>query len=282
MSGPFPELDALGVRYHAGYGTARANFVQNICIPWKPSQWAGVVHREGQWLGTCCSTISNIRDRLLQILADGGWVGTRDFATLIDYLKSHDGFAEWFEDGFVPTEETTANPLYLLVRVWAVVKNKRWASWLDVPGEPGQRADRPGRSLELALGYYNMVGAFHPAHHENERDRERAEFDHKVQMRLALARVIPPLRALTEELAKNPMPGVGGVAIVRKTDRDTVLETVGGPAIYVDVARAKEIIDFWCTNDQTVHGKAPPKAEDFEVRPVTVDLDHGIVFPTPP
>ena len=282
MAGPISELDALGVKYHMHYGASRSHYVDKVCIPWSPAQWVGVLHREGQWLGACCGTISSIRDRLMQALADGGWVSMGDLASIIELMRSHDGFSDWFEDEFSPVEDNLADPLYLLARIWAVVKTRRWASWLDVPAKktPERRVETSGRTLERALEYSNIVGMYHPGDYEDPAAMARAEFRHNRDVMTALARVIPALKLFTESLeGRIPQP-IRGCAIVRKDDREVVLDTIGGPAIYQSEDEANEVLGYWCTNDQKRQEEDPPKREDFEVRPVQVSVDSGVAFTT--
>lgn len=281
MAGPIPELDALGVRYHMEYGAARARFINNIQIPWTAVQWVGVIHREGEWLGTCCGTISAIRDHLMSAMANGGWVSPSELQGIIDLLKSHDGFMDWFEPGFTPDDDTLTNPLYLLVRMWDAVKGRRWASWMDVPTahSPERRQELSGHSLEKALRLYNIVEMFHSSggYQDTEEGRKaarRSQFSHNVQSQVAMARVLPALQAFTESLKWKALLPIQGFGLVRKSDREVVLDTVGGPAIYSTREEALEIIGFWCTNDQD---KAP-KADDFEIRPLEVSKEHGIKF----
>lgn len=280
MSGPLPELDALGVRYHMEYGPARARFVNNVCIPWTPAQWVGILHREGQWLGTCCGTISAIRDNLMQLLADGGWVSMRNLSEIIELMKTHDGFMEWFEAGFTPDADTLTNPLYMLVRVWDVVKDRRWASWMDVPAKrnPERRRETAAHTLEVALRMYGYVQMFHSSgDHPDKEAQRRAEFRHQRDVQITLSRVVPALREFTESLKWKMLMPIEGVAIVRRDDREVVLDTRGGPAIYPDEAEANETIKFWCTNDQS-RDEPAPKPEDFELRPVTVSMNTGVEF----
>ena len=283
MAGPLPELDALGVRYHMEYGPARARYVNNVCIPWTPAQWVGVLHREGQWLGICCGTISAIRDSLMQFLADGGWVSMRNLSEVIELMKTHDGFMEWFVPGFTPDRDTLTNPLYLLVQVWDVVKDRRWASWLDVPAKksPKRQFESVAHTLENALRMYGYVEMFHSSgdHPDKEADI-KANFRHQRDVQIALSRVVPALREFTDSLKWKMCLPIEGVAIVRRDDREVVLDTRGGPCIYPNDAEANEIIAFWCTNDQG-HREPAPKPEDFELRPVTVSMDTGVEF-TPP
>lgn len=283
MSGPLPELDALGVRYHMEYGPARARFVDNVCIPWTPAQWVGVLHREGQWLGTCCGTISAIRDSLMQLLADGGWVSMRNLSEIIELMKTHDGFMDWFEPGFTPDGDTLTNPLYLLVQVWDVVKDRRWASWLDVPARktPERRRETSARTLENALRMYGYIQMFHSSGEQPDKEAQRrSEFRHQRDVQITLSRVVPALREFTESLKEKMVLPIEGVAIVRRDDREVVLDTRGGPAIYRDEAEANETIGFWCTNDQN-HPEPAPKPEDFELRPVTVSMNTGVEFVPP-
>ena len=285
MSGPIPELDAMGVRYHMEYGPARSRFVNNVCIPWTPAQWVGILHREGEWLGTCCGTISAIRDNLMQLLADGGWVSMRNLSEVIDLMKTHDGFMEWFEPGFTPDEESLTNPLYLLVRVWNVVKDRRWASWMDLPPKltPERRRETCGRTLENALRMYGYVQMFHSSGDHPDKEAQRpALFRHQRDEQITLSRVVPALREFTESLKWKMCIPIEGVAIVRRDDREVVLDTRGGPAIYLDEAEANETIVFWCTNDQKGRDDEPsPKPEDFELRPVTVSMNAGVEFVAP-
>lgn len=285
MAGPLPELDALGVTYQMQWGPSRARYVDKVCIPWTPAQWVGVIHRDGQWLGSCCGIISAIRDNLMQLLADGGWASMEDFAKIIGLMKSHDGFMDWFEPDFVPTKDTLTDPLYLLVQVWNVVKDRRWASWMDVPAKltPEHRRETVGVALEHALWSYNVTSMFHslgdPSDHDeaHKEARRRSQFRHDRDMSIALSRVIPALREFTESIEQKVATPVEGRAIVRRDDRDVVLETRGGPAIYAEESEAVETIAYWCTNDQKRDGDAP-KAEDFEIRPVTVSMNTGVVF----
>lgn len=283
MSGPLPELDALGVRYHMEYGPARARFVNNVCIPWTPAQWVGVIHREGQWLGTCCGTISAIRVRLMQLLAEGGWASMRNLSEIIELMKSHDGFMDWFESGFTPDKDTLTNPLYLLVQVWDVVKDRRWASWLDVPAKltPERRQETCGRTLGKALSYYNMVRMFHVGDYQDEAEKAKAQFRHNRDVTLALSRVVPALKEFRDSIHCRVLNPIEGVAIVRRNDRGVVLDTIGGPAIYQDEAEATKTIGYWCTNDQKIQGEEPPKTEDFELRRVMVTLHGGVEFVPP-
>jgi hypothetical protein len=283
MAGPLPELDALGVRYHMEYGAARARFVKAVCIPWSPSQWVGVLHREGQWLSTCCGTISAIRDRLMTILADGGWVSVEDLSGIISLMKAHDGFMDWFMSGFTPDPDTLTNPLYLLVQVWNVVKDRQWASWVDVPARktPERLFKSSAHSLENALRMYGYFEMFHSSgDHPDKEAQRRANFQHQRDVTLALSRVVPALVEFTESLKWKACLPLGGIAIVRRDDRDVVLDTRGGPAIYADENEANEVIAFWCTNDQN-HPEPAPKTEDFEIRPVTVSMNTGIEFEAP-
>jgi hypothetical protein len=224
----------------------------------------------------CCGTISSIRDNLIGALADGGWVDMRNLVQIINLMKSHDGFDDWFEPGFTPTAETLQNPLYLLVQIWDVVKDLRWASWLDVPKkrDPENKAKHSGHALEFALKLYGLVTMFHVGEYRDPEDKARAQFRHDREAALALAGVIPALRDFTRYVENLPRTPILGFAVVFKTDRDTVCDTAGGTAIYETEAQAKEVIDYWCTND---HDDAP-KPEDFELRPVSVTWDTGLVF----
>ena len=274
---PIPELDALGVKYTMMYGTARARFVERVCIPWTPEQWVGVLHREGQWLSVCCGNISAIRDQLMQALADGGWIGMRELERVNHLMETHDGFDTWYEAGFVPTQETLDDPMYLLTRIWAVVKPLRWASWMDVPVNltPEREKALLGRRLEEALSTYNTVQMFHVGEYTTPEGKAKAQFRHDREVTLAMQWVKSSLRAFTDQFKElSSGPGVHGMAIVRKDSRDEVVEGRGGPVIVGDVAAANECIAYWCTNDQ----EKAPKAEDFEVRPVYVSVDKGIEF----
>lgn len=279
-SGPIPELDALGVPYHMEYGPARARFVRNFQIPWTPTQWVGVVHREGQWLGVCCGIISAIRDCLMSFLANGGWVTPRELEEVIGLLRTHDGFMEWFEAGFTPDPDTRTNPLYLLVRVWDAVKDRQWASWMDVPERDRKRScETAARSLEDALRVYGYVEMFHSStDHLDEDAKRKANVRHQLDVSIALSRVIPALREFTDSLKWRTGLPIDGVAIVRKEDRGVVLDTRRGPCIYPDETEANKTVEFWCTNDQDNQGHGPPKPEDFELRPVRVTLQKGIEF----
>lgn len=283
MAGPIPELDAMGVRYSMEYGPARSRFIRIFQIPWTPAQWVGVVHREGQWLGVCCGTISAIRDRIMSALADGGWVTPRDLEGIIELLKSHDGFEEWFAEGFTPDGDTLTNPLYMLARVWEVVKTRRWASWMDVPAKknPNRRLENAAHNLEESLRMYGFVQMYHSSGDHPESldglDKEaqrKAEFLHHRDVNLTLSRVLPALREFTDTLKWKVLLPIQGFGIVRKSDREVVLDTRGGPAIYLDEAEAQRVIGFWCTNDQD----NAPKPEDFEIRALEVSMEHGIKF----
>lgn len=275
-SGPLPELDALGVRYHMEYGDARERFVRSVHIPWTPEQWVGVLHREGPWLSVCCANISTIRDTLMQVLAEGGWMEMRNLELVAKLLESHDGFMGWFNKGFIPTKETLKDPLYLLVQIWAVVKDKRWASWLDVSGKSTaeRQVEKSGASLERALRGYNFISAFHVGEYTTPEAQAKAQFRHDMESALALARVLPALRMFTDSLDGRVKESIQGLALVRKDNRDVVLDTIGGFAIYMSETEANEVIRFWCTNNQ----ENAPKKSDFELRPVRVTLKKGLEF----
>jgi hypothetical protein len=224
----------------------------------------------------CCGTISGIRDYLIGALADGGWVEMKNLVRIIDLMKSHDGFDEWFKDGYTPTAEILEDPLYLLAQVWNIVKDLRWASWLDVPKkrDPENRAKHSSHALKRALEFYDLTTLFHVGEYTTPEAKVEARFRHDKEVALALAGVIPALREFNEYIASLPKTPLVGVAVVHKGDRDNVCDTAGGPAIYENEAKAKEVIAYWCTNDQD----EAPKPEDFELRPVSVTWDKGLEF----
>lgn len=283
MSGPVPELESLGVPYRTMYGTARSIYVDKLQIPWTPEQWVGVIHREGQWLGVCCGVVSAIRDHLMSALANGGWVSPQDLENIIKLMKSHDGFDEWFLPEFVLDDDTLANPLYLLVRMWDAVKDRRWASWVDVPEKRSMllRQELAGETLEGALRWFNVVELYQNCRGTRRQDTDEEQESSRnstsrylVRSELALARVLPALAAFTNSLKWRTAFPIDGFAIVRKDDRDVVVETPDGHAIYGTDDEALDVVGFWCTNDQD----NAPKVDDFEIRPVEVSAQRGIVF----
>ena len=280
IQSPIPELDALGVRYHMEYGQARSRYLRSVCLPWTPEQWVGVLHREGQWLPTCCANISAIRSYLMSALADGGWLDMRVLSDIIDLLSSHDSFSDWFEIGFTPEAETLEDPLYIFPEIWRIAKDRRWASWMEVPYKRSTEGamDLSGRDLEKALSYYNSISLLHVGDWATPELKVKAQFRHDHQMIEAVARVVPSLKKFTDSLAGKTLSPLEGFAIVSKNDRDEILETRGGAAIYHSMANAEDTINYWCTNDQDKDGEPYARKEDFEIRPVIVSMETGVIF----
>ena len=218
--------------------------IRSLLPPWTPAQWFAVIHREGEWLGTCCGQISAARDILISAIPDGGWIDSRPFMELLGTLSSHDGFEDLLSNPQVYVEKSPNDPLGQLGLVWPHVR-ERLADREPPPVSNGPLTVREAWStlsrISTAMWY---VSAF------SRDDNPEAAASDKLFCDMCISRVLPALSVLWKDLPNYFANGpITALAAVRDESPEEILNLRRGPAIFKDVAHLKDTASIWCKSD---------------------------------
>lgn len=271
----------------------------SVRLPLTPHEWVALVQNEGQfYIGGCCASASYIQDAIESVFRfHAGWIECTQLAEIADAMIAHDGTSDEpsFAALLIPIPEavaiarkslrlpsrklgiTAVDPWWLLKLIWHIVKD------FYAPSRP-QPSERPtdrraqldaavsllGRGL-TAISWADLFG------NGNVQREPQAHASRLV----ALARLLPALKMLNENVDLLDPGPIAGQALVLQADPDNVLSNGHGLCIFKTAEDAQKLIDLWKRQEAEhvlPNQKLQPAAKEYAVRPVRVSKEHGVEF----
>ena len=213
----------------------RKERVVSVRLSYTDSEWVDLLDADGESLGACCSTISSIRDNLIQALRDSKWMD-------VDNLRETAQLIEYHGCGEAHTQ------MQYLIKLWNKVRPDTDNDETPRPYELGT-LDGAIAAVADNCGRYDMLRVF----------KNFGDDNHDLLNIVLLSRIVPAIGALyrhTEALNISPISAFA----IFGTDGN-VIQIRSGPAIFHTLEQATTIAEY-------LNEKKPTAT----VRPVTVSL----------
>lgn len=224
--------------------------IRYLNLPLTSEDWYQCCNRHGdRYVGGCCGNMSAAQDLLNDMLREGSEIQADHFVNYGEMMRNHDGTS--LRDMPNPSL-TSPNPLERLMAVYDVVKDHVTIGSTGTYNE--ENVTLAAMNLEECLRSLTWAYLMKP---------KDSHMENAYMIRL-LARTIPLVRTLSAKLADTCPDPIEGFAGVWEKD-GTVIETRNGPAIFGTEA---EVTDW----------ASVQRLDGVLVRPVKVDLEHGIVL----
>jgi hypothetical protein len=302
-------LDTLGLRYiqateyRGTPGEDRASvelpLFTHINPGWSAENWVSVASCEGdEYMGGCCGNLSGAQDEV------SGWfrhhsdaIPIRDLSGIItELLIPHGGF-EQFEDGdWVVEGATDADSMVAIANlawdtllaydklaiVWKLVKDHftpeiPTAYWpKDEPEEKAEDAIAHLSRLSWGISVSTMFAD--PGHKPTGQKKARRA--------LALAKIIPILRTLSDHITTLDYGNFDGWALVDLSKEDDAVCTNGyGMCLYDSMIEVEKVLALWKRDDANHEERKEDRRIEkrIGIRPVRVgwEIEDGYEFTGP-
>jgi hypothetical protein len=217
--------------------------ISSVKLDFADEEWVDLCNKDGELLPACCANISAIRDVLIDALRNGGFVSCDDLEEAARLYKEHH-------------EMDDNDPIKIkLVDLWENIK---------------PFSDRQ------AIPHTNNVDSIEDACSiiHNLSNELRYSFllppeDKRVEDALALLKAIPAVKVLYEKIQKD-FPEVQEAFAVCKNGE--IIETIRANGIYINKEFSQAVAKTLAEVDSE---------SSYDVRPVKISLEDGIVFGNP-
>jgi hypothetical protein len=312
-------LETLGVSFYTEYeyrgepGKGR----EPVSLPFftkvdpclRPLDWYHIASREGDsYIGGCCGNYSAIQDIVC------GWfrmearsVPIQELSEVADGMNRHDGQSSYFaqepwewdvwgnagakvtdwdslvaflkEENDEGTNWIALAPWYKLSVIWHLVKD----NW--VPPQPGA-IRRDYGEVDEAIAIVDSI-ATGISWHRTFSDLSEGSVTPQDQLQRAeaLARFIPALRVLTDNIERLDLGDFEGVVLIDlEKGEEAICQNGYGYCVYGQRAEADRIVGIWKKNwEAREDAKKAPIEERFALRTIRVSmkLPRGFEFTGP-
>lgn len=238
--------------------------ISSVRLPFTPQQWVDILDKEGEYLGACCATISEVRDYMFGAAREGGWIDVKELAAAVELIESHNGS---HEDDPEIDPLGTDDPIHMMITVWKMVQDHAYVDEFVKPldhTDPENAAEIVHKSCgEIRWGGFFCGGTG---------DKKQDEFACKAFRVKTLYKLLPALHTLyhkARKLAPNKLNGyalcVGDVVIIEGR--------AGGWEVLPTKKEAERRCAYYKKNvsDETIK-------EKLCVRKVCCSVDKGLEF----
>lgn len=303
-------LKGLGVEYtreteYRDQGSVELNLFKAVKLPLTPYEWCALCQNEGRYyLGGCCGSMSRLHDVVDGVFRiDSGFLPVRTLAEIADAIVAHgevtSGYT--FGDEHDPTKlvgklkralsrvekdrakgKTVIDPWAFMAVLWHVVKD------FYAPDPPRMLVADSDKSDKAKLddAISTLYHTFQRLTFEQFFGEPADKNDHATQRRagrlVKLARMLPALKILNEQIDQLDPGDFDGFAVVAKAAPDEVLTNSYGYCVYESEAAAQKMLRLLLGEREEYEGEpARERKVDvdlLQIRPVTVNKSTGIAF----
>lgn len=161
--------------------------VYSVRLDFSDSEWLDLLNTEGELLGACCGTISEIRDHLIQALREDRWLRANELRIVAGLIESHGC--------------ESSRPLDYLTNLWQTIK-------ADADGPRKTTVDLADmKSVMRAMDELTRIYAVHqflPYTTGGQSEYVKT---------IVLSRLLPLVGALHKHLTEAQIPPITGYAV---------------------------------------------------------------------
>lgn len=253
--------------------------VESVRLPFTPSQWVGIINKEGEWLPMCCGNLSAARDIFVSALRENGWIGSSAMVDIVELVGTHDGFDVILKDKKKRKKAVSSgDPIALFFDIWDNVKDRLSQDMpiqtLDVNDwkDASRILEAGTMSLRFKLMFSPVSANDYSDPEAGRKASERDAFHTKLFKIQELKNLIPAVRTLYAELPKLAPGVLDGFAIADKKTGE-IAESRAGLAIYQTKSDAEEVLSIWSKQTKA-------RENTLRIRPVRVSIEKGVEFKT--
>lgn len=266
------------------------NTFQSFSLPFSPEEWCSVCMNDGNnYVGGCCGNMSVVQDILEHCFRlESGWLGSNDMFEIAQLFETHHDVEEGEEFGIGGygklikslDEEfeaalsfwKEADPWRKIAVIWHISKDFLAPS---VPSAPGKHIS----PLESAIATLSDGMRFLRLERLFSENRTKTSQD-QAQKVMILARVLPALKIVNEQIKSMDPGSINGFALVDlEIGNNEIASNRLGLCIYGTREEANQIMNMW-RRDQAEKelSEQKPIDERIKIRSVRVSVDKGLEF----
>lgn len=263
--------------------------VEGVSLNFTAEEWCRMCMRDypggdqfSLYLGGCCGNMGVCQDVMNACFRDGGYLSADDLQTIGPLLRGHDGFEPF--GGDFDVDEYLYASTFRKLDPWerVCVIHRALEDALKLPRQDKPRADsdvregyEDGKPGNLAITkLYNTLARIEWSDLFDGGDLP-GKVSHKMQRRIALARLVEPTQKLVDileaEMGTEPFTGYALV----KPGTDEVLDNRQGQLLFDEREDAQYLLDLWA-RWETEESARKKHGEDVH-EPVFVKPDAEIV-----
>jgi len=241
----FEKYDKLGLEIVSDGNPAQIVEVYLDCF--SSEEWVEIVNKEGELLGSCCATISEIRDTLIDVLRNNYSISTCDLHDIVETLNYHNGECE--------TENCVVQ--LRLSDLWEKIKEDSKLEERICKVDPTNIKDAFSilyqSSAVMAWNFLNKSG-------------EDGQFNHDSIRYQEFIKILPAIKTIYNSIVDSKFEPFEGFAIC---DGAEMLKLRSGVFLFPTYDKAKKIVD---EIEQIKNNKK------YTIRSVKLSLDNGTQF----
>lgn len=304
-------LESLGIRFGRAYeyrtdkNTNKrdrhdVDLFTNILLPFNPNEWCSIAMNAGDhYIGGCCGNLSVLQDEISGIFREGGWVSCRDLEKIAEIATNHypisnicfdkmaiQGEEEKSLDDFVAMMKgvwSSFSPWDKIACIWHMVKDYFGPAIPHGYGRHMSELEKSISVLSRSLTYLSFERVFRP---KDENSICAPEDQEKANRAILLARVLPALKTLNEEIDQLDLGSIEGYALIDKeVGPEEVAKNGFGYCIFATENEAKKLFRQWKRESNAYQDEgrnyrnlSKPLEERIGIRKVRVSKENGIEF----
>lgn len=259
---------------------------QSVRLPLSAVEWLSLCMNDGDnYVGGCCGAMSHLQDLLNHIFRfDSGWASGRQLAEMAQIIIEHGDF-----DGEVPwqlgkpVEELRVSIQHLspwdkIALCWHLIDGFFSCKVPHAPHPDRTDLQRATSVLGNTMHYLSMCDLFSNSSTKGPESQEKAN------RAIILARTLPALKLLSDNINKLDLGPVEGWAIIDTDKGPEEVTTNGfGYCIYAERKEAEKLFQSWLreADEYEETERKQHLADHLRIRPVKVTAQDGITFTGP-
>jgi hypothetical protein len=270
----------------------QVNVFTGFMIPFTAEEWCAIAMREsGHYIGGCCGTTSAAQDYVNAAFRDSGYISGKDLSELAHLLANHDEPVGAFCTFNEPKEPIGGlvekavkkwkkiDPWSKIALLWHVTKDFIGPEVPRAYGKHISELEIAMSTVENMLKYLSYERVFKWG---RDRDNEELNSQGKAQRALLMAKLLPSLKVVYEQIGSLDVGPFEGFALIdKKQGPDAVARNGNGPCIFSTREEVDHLLKLWREQETQYEEKTERtgKIDDhIGVRRVRVTTEKGLEF----
>lgn len=250
-----------------------------IELPLNAEDWCSLVMSEGEhYVGGCCAAMSTTQDLIENVFRHGsGWVTAEELAEIADLMAQHDEDP----DTRVPFTEEPPDLLKDATEHWEDFTpwDRIAFCWHMIKGHYAPKIPTAYARNDVYSAISTLVGGLRFIQWEHL-FRQKDNPQERGNRLFALARILPALKTLTEDLNELDPGAFEGFALIDKTDgKDDIAHNGRGLCILESQEEVDKLLDLWRRQQAEYEEQERLDIDKvISVRKVRVSMENGVEF----
>lgn len=236
----------------------RKEKVDEVKIELPDNVWMDLFDLEGENLGSCCATISAVRQIIMEAAHNSRYMKAESLYKLVMYVKGHSH-----------DDEKNDSVFQYFFDLWDKIKEDVEIEQFGLPTDPND----PWDCLNVIWRSSSLMSIERMFRQSSDPE---SEFRYSATMGLEFLKVYPALKTLFEKIKDLDIPAVEGFAVC---SGDELIES-SGLEVFLNSKIAEQIAKDCNQAEERDFEKNPPKRpkRHFTTRPVRISMDKGLEF----